>query len=492
MKISPFQLTDAKNWQGLTTANHFRAIYQEDAQMAGSLINTLLENQYGPSLESILSKFPAETFDHDGDYVWKLQGSFERHIALTAAYEDEALTTLVTGVAGANRSEFFLEFEEYWFSDGMIIVGEKNELYPILLKGEPEESSGSGFVYRCEMALGSADGMPVAELAGGKLFSVEFTPKEDTMSVDGSDIQFTSPITMRNGFTTVRKQHKVPGNMVSRKMMAGWKNPTTKQTEVTWLEHVDWMLEYQFMLEKNRACYYGRTNRDANGRSYNIGKSGNAIKIGAGIREQMEVSNTVYWSTFSLATIETMLFDLSEGKLTSDERHFIIRTGERGAALFHKAVMDLATGWSPLRDDKAIYSVGDTPNALNARGYGFQFVEYIAPNHIKVTVEVDEHYTNFVRNKAKHPLGGRAESYRMDIFDIGTVDGHPNIQKAYVRGAENILRYEVGIRSPWDSAAKNIVSNSEDSYTIHRMSQFGAIVRDPQRTASYIPNVLGA
>ena len=341
------------------------------------------------------------------------------------------------------------------------------------------------------MAVASADGMPATELAGGKLFSIEFTPKEDTMSVDGSDIQFTSPITMRNGFTTLRKRHKVPGNMVSRKMMAGWRNPVNKKPEVTWMEHADWMLEYQFMLEKNRALYYGQTNRDANGRAYNYGKSGNAIKIGAGIRQQMEVSNTVYWSTFSLRVLESMLFDLSEGKLTSDERHFIIRTGERGAALFHKAVMDLATGWAPLRDNNAIYDT-TSANANRARGFGFQFVEYLAPNQIKVTVEVDEHYTNFVRNKIPHPLGGRAESYRMDIFDIGTVDGAPNIQKAYVRGAENILRYEVGMRSPWDASTKNIISHSEDSYTIHRMCQFGAIVRDPQRTASYIPNVLAA
>ena len=149
MRVSPFQITDSKNWQGLTTANHFRAIYQESPQMAGSLVNTLLENQYGPSLETILSKFPSEYFDHDGDYIWKLQGAFERHIPIVDAWVDEAMSAKVTGQAGANRGEFYLEFGEYWFSDGMIIVGEKNELYPILLKGEPIQVGSGSFLYRC-------------------------------------------------------------------------------------------------------------------------------------------------------------------------------------------------------------------------------------------------------------------------------------------------------------------------------------------------------
>jgi hypothetical protein len=490
MKVSPFQVIDAKFWSGMTTDNHIHAIYTAGPQEAGSLVNRMLEATFGPSLETILSKYPAEYFERDDEFYWKLMGSFDRNIPLVEARWKGAVVTDQTVGVGSNRTEIELVFGEKWFDDGMVIVGEKNEIYPLYIKSIEREGSGN-YVHVCEIALANADGMPGEELTGGKLFSIEFSPVERTLSVKGTGIRHTTPIEMRGSFTTIRKEEKVPGNMVSRKMAAFWKNPVTGKSDGTWMEYLDWRLEWELMLEKNRAMFFGRTNRDAEGRTYMTGKSGNDIFIGPGIREQMEVSNTLYYNKFSLKLLENMLFDISEGKLKMDERHFIIKTGERGAAVIHKAIKNEASGWIPLRDSQSMYSV-KSDFARNARGFGFQFTEWIAPNGIKVTVEVDELYTDFTRNKIVHPDGGRAESYRMDIFDIGTTDGAPNIQKAYVRGMENILRYEVGMRSPWDAATKNIISNSEDSYTIHRMCQFGTIVRDPQRTASLIPQVLSA
>ena len=58
----------------------------------------------------------------------------------------------------------------------------------------------------------------------------------------------------------------------------------------------------------------------------------------------------------------------------------------------------------------------------------FQFTEFLAPNGVKVKVEVDAYYDDPVRNKIMHPNGGPAFSYRYDIFDIGTMD-QPNIFK---------------------------------------------------------------
>ena len=59
-----------------------------------------------------------------------------------------------------------------------------------------------------------------------------------------------------------------------------------------WMHNVDWEVEQQFSEYKNNALAFGTSNRNANGEYMNFGKSGDAIKTGAGLFEQMEVSNT--------------------------------------------------------------------------------------------------------------------------------------------------------------------------------------------------------
>jgi hypothetical protein len=60
----------------------------------------------------------------------------------------------------------------------------------------------------------------------------------------------------------------------------------------------------------------------------NFGKSGNVIKTGAGLFEQLEVANTIYYNTFSLKLLEDALYSLSASKLGLGDRYFIIKTGE--------------------------------------------------------------------------------------------------------------------------------------------------------------------
>lgn len=72
---------------------------------------------------------------------------------------------------------------------------------------------------------------------------------------------------------------------------------------------------------------FGRSNRDANGEYHNFGVSGNAVKVGSGLLEQMEVANTFYYNDFSLKLIEDALYQLSAAKLGMGERYFIIKTG---------------------------------------------------------------------------------------------------------------------------------------------------------------------
>jgi hypothetical protein len=260
-----------------------------------------------------------------------------------------------------------------------------------------------------------------------------------------------------------------------------------------WMHVVDWEVECQWSDYKNNILMYGRSNRTANGEYMNFGKSGNVIKMGAGLREQMEVANTIYYNTFSLKLLEDALYELSAAKLDFGDRYFIIKTGERGASQFHKAVLNTVSGWSQFEiDNSSVRVIDKTQSNLhsNALKAGFQFVEFLAPNGVRVKVDVDPFYDDPVRNKVLHPDGGVAESYRYDILYIGTMD-QPNIFKCKVRGDEEYRGYQWGLRNPFTGAKNNpYMSFDEDSAVLHRMATLGVCVLDPTRTMSLIPAVL--
>lgn len=110
------------------------------------------------------------------------------------------------------------------------------------------------------------------------------------------------------------------------------------------MHYCDYKLEETFSEYKSNILMFGRSNRDSNGEYHNIGKSGNPIKMGDGIRAQMSVGNTRYYTQFKLETLEKALFELCEAKLDYSDRKFIIKTGSRGAVQFHKAVLDVVSG----------------------------------------------------------------------------------------------------------------------------------------------------
>ena len=70
--------------------------------------------------------------------------------------------------------------------------------------------------------------------------------------------------------------------------------------------------------------------------------NGEIIRMGAGIREQMQVSNTFVYDTFSIQFVNDALYNMTAGKMEIGPQTFELVTGKKGAELFHKAVMDVA------------------------------------------------------------------------------------------------------------------------------------------------------
>lgn len=237
-------------------------------------------------METYLSQFPVKEFDTDDEYTWEVIGNSRRSIPIVEA-RDEDGNVLSTGMAGAGGAPFFVVFAEDWWADGNVIVGEKNEIYPLRVLGNAR-MEGTNAVYKVELMGGVIGGMPVEELLLGKRFSVEYSPVEKELSREVGDIRFTSPIAMRNEWSTIRIKHKVPGSMLGKKLAVGIPfvdDGGKKIVQNMWMHHVDWTLEQTFSDEKNNLIMYGRSNRNANGEYLNFGKSGNVIKMGAGLRE---------------------------------------------------------------------------------------------------------------------------------------------------------------------------------------------------------------
>ena len=499
-KLGKFQMLGFQHWKGLTSDNHLGSIFQLAPQKATNLMVQLLAFHRGKTLDTFLSQFPTREFEDDSEYYWDVVGSSRRNIPLVEA-RDENGTVVAEGAAnvGVGTSPFYLVFPEDWFADGEVIVGHLNQVYPMRILGDAR-LEGTNAVYKVESMGGNTTGIPSERLQAGERFSIEFAPVEKELSRKVGDVRFSSPVSMRNEWTTIRIQHKVAGNKLGKKLAMGIpmvredaNGKQVKDTANMWMHYVDWEVEQQFSEYKNNAMAFGTSNRNANGEYMNFGKSGNVIKTGAGIFEQTEVANTTYYNTFSLKLLEDALYELSAAKLDMSDRLFIIKTGERGAILFHKAVLQTVSGWSTfVVDNSSVKAVERVQSKLhsNALSAGFQFVEYKAPNGVRVRLDVDPFYDDPVRNKILHPMGGVAMSYRFDIWYIGSAD-QPNIFKCKIKGDNEYRGYQWGIRNPFTGQKGNpYMSFDEDAAVIHRMATLGVCVLDPTRTMSLIPAIL--
>lgn len=495
--LGKFQTREFSYWKGLTKDNHLGAIFQRAPQKATNLMVQLLAYQRGKTLDTLLNQFPTREFENDEEYTWDVVGSSRRNIPLLEARNENGQVVTDDGsMVGAGTAPFYLVFPEDWFADGEFIVGNLNEVYQFRVLGDAR-MEGTNAVYKVELAGGNTDGVPTERLLAGEKFSVEAAFVENELSRKVGDVRFSSPVSMRNEFSTIRIQHKVPGNKINRKLAVGIPvvDNGKKTTMNMWMHYVDYEVEQQFSDYKNMALAFGRSNRNANGEYLNIGKSGVAIKTGAGLYEQMDVANTTYYNAFSLKLIEDALYELSAAKLGMGDRYFLIKTGERGAIQFHKTILQEVSGWQAFTlNGDALGIIQKTQSNLhsNALSAGFQFVEYKAPNGVRVKIDVDPYYDDPVRNKIQHPLGGPAFSYRYDIMDIGTMD-QPNIFKCTIKGETELRGYQWGLRNPFTGQLGNPnMSWDEDSAVIHKMARLGICVLDPTRTLSLIPAVLAS
>lgn len=497
-KLGKFQTKMFSGWApSITKLNHISALYHSCPQKAPVAMVQLMARNFNPSLESMLAQYPTKEFETDDEYTWDIISSSRRNISLVKATDINGRTIEKDGVAGENYERFYLYFDEEYFFKGEVIHGNLNEVYPLRIVEDPKKE-GTMSVCLVELINGSSKGIPGERLQTGEKFSAEYAPVERELSRRAGGIRFVTPAAMRNEWSTIRMYTKVSGALLDRKvatcipLVKEVNGKMVKTEDNFWMHHVEYAFEREWSQAKNNVLVYGVSNRNENGEYLNYGDSGEVIRLGDGLMAQMKRGNVNYYTNFSLKAIEETLIDLCAGKLDYADRKFVMRTGSYGAMLFSKAVDNLATGWTQYLSGTKSDVVKKTSSSLhsNALSAGYQFVEYLAPMGIVLSVEVDNHLDDPVHNKIKHPHGGCASSYRFDIFDFGPKE-QANIFKCAVKGKPEYRGFQWGLRNPFTGAMNNEhMSYDEDSASMHRMTTTGICVLDPTRTVSFIPAIL--
>lgn len=486
MLNSALQETTPTDWAGLTTENHLYNIFAIDIQKASDLITLIHQVNNGMDLDSYLSQFPTAMFDSDEDFRWMLQGNSRKNVPLVRA-EINGTTVTATDKTGIAGTRFTLVFPENYFSITDLIVGEKNERYPIRIVAEPM-FVGSEVHYECELFTNDPDlFIPYEELIYAKRFSKEWNPTERTLSSKGGTVNYTSPFSMINSFTYTRMEDTRPGNMIAKPVSFSWK--VGGKTYTTWMQYADYEFETQMKESIARGLMFATSNKTNEGLYTQKGPSGYEIRQGAGIKQQMDSSNVAHYNAFDINWMTEMMLDMSVNKLSRDERSFVLRTGEWGMYQFSEALEDYTALYTPLMVNNRVEFLGE--NVLEFRG---QFLSFKGPQGISVKLSHEPMCDDPIRNKIYHPDGGLASSREYFILDMGTSNGAPNIQKCMPRNFQSIRSLIPGIRSnPYAPDLKGgfrLASHPIDGYQIIRMEIFGAKVTDPTRTARMVPSIL--
>ena len=372
--------------------NHVSTMFHSAPQKASNVMVELLARNYAKSFESLLAQFPTKEFETDDEYTWDVTATTRRNIPLIEARNIAGETIKVGDTAGANGEEFYLVFGEDWFFNQEIIHGNLNEKYPLLIKGKPRYE-GSNVLYCVELANGTNSGMPGSRLQLGERFSYSHAVVSRGLSRKVGGVRHVAPTSMRNEWTTIRLKHEVSGDLLDKKLAFGVpavkevNGKMVKSTETVWMHYVDFEFQKTWSEYKNNAMYYGTSNRDANGEYRNFDASGEVIRMGSGLLEQMERGNVIPYNVFSLKFLEEVLTGFSAGKLDFKDRKFMITTGEFGALQFNRAAKSAMSGWTEFDyngDSLGVVTKGEGGYTLK----NIQFTKYIAPNGIEVTVKV--------------------------------------------------------------------------------------------------------
>lgn len=499
MKLDRWQMTELKNWNGplFDPEATLKALHKTQPEKIRKNMVKLNAIYSGRTLEDTLEELGVKYVDTLSDFYYEIIADSRRNVQLIEARVNgvvvEAGSTVLVGGAVME-----LIFGEDYFFEGEVVVGEKNEKYPVRIIRTPE-AEGDNVAYTVE-GWGTPNGIPSDEFLPGKKFSVEYAPAARGLSRSQGGVRRPSTAKVRGMLSTIRIDHKVAGDIDDYAILMGFPALDNKGNETTMTvlsSYEDWLVAKEFSDYKNKALAFGTTNVDDKGNTFNIdGKSGRKLTFGPGLRQQCDNANSIFFNFFSLDMVENVLQQLSYNKIGLNERVFDLDCGQGFATLFHKAVLNTVSGWQAISSNNpsTIQKVSSDLHS-NALSAGFQFTEYLSSNGIRMKINIQDQYDDPVRNKILMP-GTQlpAESFRADIRYMGTKED-PNIQKLMYSKFQKIggeqCGYSSGFRNPFTKEDNvQYMSTDEDSATITKFTHLGVSVYNKERCVALIPKVL--
>ena len=493
---------EGKDWSGLTTSNHLGAMFGEQPLQVASFIDTIYKVSLGEDLISRMNSYPTLYLDDDREYEWKLMGANGKNIPLDSATDLAGNAFTAASTPGKYGDRFYLYFGEKLFFKTHVIVGKKPDLYHLLIVEEPAQVN-TKFRYTVELVTDNPETfIPSDEIAVGTRWSVDYSLNFQTLSDTGSDISFTSPFTMSNRISFLRKKTVVSGDTINKgknePVQFLWQHASSGgqvKTFKTWLNRLDWEFDRHFRLEKAHLLMFGKSNRRADGSYGNIGDSGYEYKAGMGLRDQISPSNVLYYTKFNIKTLVEFALGLSVGKLPEDSRNFVIGTGEYGLMMVSRAIEEYA-GAAAIKSTDGQGIQWNRMNTLSGTSKASftkpQFTKFADINGVRFEFMHIPEYDDPRRNKLYHPEGGLVESRRLTLMDFGTQQGNPNIQLVRVKGNDEQFGYLPGLRDPHSAGGKGkpkVMVTTIDGYEVHRADWCGVKVHNPLRMGEWIPDI---
>lgn len=475
-QISPLQVSYTTSWSGLTTENHFSAIYQTNPQLASNIMTRLfaLNNEMG--LDALLNKYPAKEMPTDDDYEWYIKGDDRKPVNIVTYSATDSTRP------GVGNTTFRLTLEEKFYEQSDVLIFDDRN-FMVRIMSEPW-SDGVNWIYEVQIHPSNDPTLfiPTYLLQAGKQVSKQWSSVTTTLNKEYGGVSHTAPFKMRNIFSSMGKHYTVPGNMQQRQLIMTVTDSKTGNKTNMWIRELEAVANYQWAMEKANNLIYSRYNKNANGTFTMKGSNSFPIKEGAGLREQISPSYKFYYNTFSIDYLLEVLTNISINTLPEDQREFVLLTGERGMIQVHKAIEAKVAMFQPFGNPARLTGAGQN------LGFQGQYRSYIGPQGVKITVMNMPSYNDPVDNRFPHPDGGWTENYRYTIMNIGTTNGEANIQRVYPKGRRDLMWYVPGSTTPFgpNTSMSSMGASAVDGYEVYFYTTQGIMLKNPLSCAELI------
>lgn len=416
-----------------------------------------------------MTKGMGRTSEIEGfDWEWELMGASNRPLIAITNSGASAGTAV-----GANGLPFAITVDEDWFKPGDVVspnTGANNAKRLIRIQSAPV-ATGGGYKYTCKLVTDDAAASVVVD-AGSQL-SKMFSVYEEGGDQSGSTT-YAMPMKLRSQLSTYRKEYSITGDAANQALVVALMDQEGKvYKDYKWLKYAEAEYWIQWHKEKERGLWYGQMSNNV------AGANGRAARTGPGVQELLKDSHVHVYNTLTEKLIREYLLDIFFGRVDMGNRDIVAYTGEYGMLAFHQAMSNASAPFLTM-DSKFISGEGSN------LAFGGQFVKYIGPNGISLTLRHNPVYDDREINTQMHPNKQvPLESMRFTFLDFGSKGGDANIKYVHKKGGYK-LGYVSGLQTPYGANKGGLMSNAKDAYTMIVHDQCGVQIDDVTRCGELI------